>query len=94
MPAGASVGVRDVQALMEEDYHCPITTELMADPVMTTDGFTYERAAIERWLAGSNLSPITGMPLASTRLVPNLTAQRGIRAVLERQAPAQLLKRL
>ena len=40
-------------------------------------------------MASSNLSPITGVPLASTQLVPNLTAQRGIRAVLERQAPAQ-----
>ena len=36
MPAGASVGVRELQALMVEDYYCPITTELMADPVMTT----------------------------------------------------------
>ena len=74
---------------MVEDYHCPITTELMTDPVMTTDGFTYERAAIERWFVSSNLSPITGVPLASTQLVPNLTAKSGIRAVLERHTPVQ-----
>ena len=89
IPAAASLGLQGLQASMVEDYHCPITTELMADPVMTTDGFTYERAAIERWFVSSNLSPITGMPLASTQLVPNLTAQSGIRAVLERHTPAQ-----
>ena len=90
IPAAASLGLQGLQASMVEDYHCPITTELMADPVMTTDGFTYERAAIERWFVSSNLSPITGMPLASTQLVPNLTAQSGIRAVLERHTPAQV----
>lgn len=28
---------------------CPISSELMKDPVMTIDGFTYERMNIERW---------------------------------------------
>jgi hypothetical protein len=28
---------------------CPISSELMEDPVMTVDGFTYERKNIERW---------------------------------------------
>jgi hypothetical protein len=28
---------------------CPISSELMEDPVMTIDGFTYERKNIERW---------------------------------------------
>ena len=30
---------------------CPITHELMQDPVLTADGHAYERAAILRWLA-------------------------------------------
>lgn len=29
---------------------CPISTEIMTDPVSTTDGFVYERKNIERWL--------------------------------------------
>lgn len=28
---------------------CPITKENMTDPVMTDDGYTYERSAIEQW---------------------------------------------
>ncbi len=33
-----------------EEYMCPITQELMLDPVFTYDGQTYEREAIENWL--------------------------------------------
>tara|TARA_B100000795_G_scaffold3320_1_gene2269 strand:- start:332 stop:469 length:138 start_codon:yes stop_codon:yes gene_type:complete len=28
------------------EYTCPITAEIMTDPVNTLDGFTYERTAI------------------------------------------------
>ena len=31
-------------------FVCPISFELMRDPVMCADGHTYERDAIERWL--------------------------------------------
>ena len=33
------------------DFFCPISLELMRDPVMAYDGHSYERAAIERWFA-------------------------------------------
>ena len=32
----------------DEPFVCPITEELMDDPVIASDGYTYERAAIER----------------------------------------------
>ena len=38
------------------EYKCPITAEIMEDPVVIADGKTYERAAIEQWLARSNLA--------------------------------------
>ena len=54
------------------EYLCPITQEVMADPVSTADGHTYERAAIERWLSkGKRTSPLTGAVLESTALIPN-----------------------
>jgi hypothetical protein len=31
------------------EYYCPISNDLMYDPVTTVDGFTYERKEIERW---------------------------------------------
>ena len=40
--AGASVAAK----VLNELYMCPITAEIMTDPVSTLDGFTYERTAI------------------------------------------------
>ncbi|KAL0030823.1 hypothetical protein WJX77_008253 [Trebouxia sp. C0004] len=36
---------------------CPITQELMVDPVIAADGHTYERDAFEKWLLRSSTSP-------------------------------------
>ena len=49
----------------------------MVDPVLAPDGFSYERAAIERWFRTKRTSPQTNAPVASTALVPNI-ALRGL----------------
>ena len=59
------------QRTAPSEYLCPITQEIMVDPVSTSDGHTYERAAIRRWLARKHTSPLTGAVLTSTTLVPN-----------------------
>lgn len=46
-----------------EHLLCPVTTELMLDPVCAADGHTYERAAITAWLATHATSPATGEAL-------------------------------
>ncbi|CAF1530400.1 unnamed protein product, partial [Rotaria magnacalcarata] len=39
------------------------------DPVVLSDGFTYERAAIQQWLdTGHTRSPMTNIELASVAL--------------------------
>ena len=43
-----------------EELLCPILQSLMTDPVITEDGFTYERSAIEHWLKDHDTSPKTG----------------------------------
>ena len=49
-----------------EDLICPLTHELMVDPVMLYgSGQTYERAPIERWLATHDTDPMTGVLLDS-----------------------------
>ena len=47
--------------------------EMFRDPVLASDGNTYERSAITEWLftKNSNTSPLTGAPLPSKELVPN-----------------------
>ncbi len=70
---------------------CPITQDFMRDPVVTADGQTYERDAIEKWLSRQRTrelpctSPLTGEPLADTKLVPNVALRGLIQQLLERQ---------
>jgi hypothetical protein len=57
---------------------CPITNTLMEDPVVTVDGFSYERRAIEQWLLSSDVSPLTGYKLVSTVVIPNVNLHKAI----------------
>lgn len=59
-------------------FVCPITQELMREPVVTSDGHTYERAAIQRWLRDHNTSPQTNRPLPSKQLLPNIALRKQI----------------
>ena len=56
---------------MSELLCCPITHEVLRDPVVAADGITYERRAIAEWLASHNTSPMTNIPLANLELHPN-----------------------
>ena len=71
-----------------DDFICPITAEIMTDPVSTSDGFTYERAAITEWLRTKDTSPKTGATLESTTLYPNLSLRSVIRSFTEAHAVA------
>jgi len=63
-----------------DSFQCPLTMEVMRDPVITADGQTYERAEIERWFAsGKSTSPMTGAELLSTTLTPNIALRNAIR---------------
>ncbi|KAJ1462689.1 hypothetical protein M885DRAFT_505712 [Pelagophyceae sp. CCMP2097] len=67
------VALRDV----DEDLKCPITFELMKDPVILRDGNTYERVFIEQWFeTGALTSPLTNEALSSLDLVPNIFARK------------------
>ena len=69
---------------------CPITQELMEDPVIAADGHTYERSAIQRWLQRRQTSPKAGTPLESATLFPNHLLRRLILEWREeRQAAAR-----
>ena len=51
-------------------YLCPITGEVMEDPVTTADGHAYERAAIAQWLQAHDTSPVTNAQLPHRNLAP------------------------
>ena len=63
----------------EGDLICPITHEILEDPVIASDGQTYSRKAIQKWLDGGNaISPMTGEPITSA-LHPNVLVRDLVR---------------
>ena len=67
-----------------EELCCPVTCELMKDPVMADDGHTYERVAIEQWFAtGKRTSPKTNESLPSTVVRPNHAVKSMIAGFLD-----------
>lgn len=58
--------------VIPDDFRCPISLELMKDPVIVSTGQTYERSCIEKWLeAGHGTCPKTQQTLTSTAVTPN-----------------------
>ncbi|CAN6288551.1 unnamed protein product [Urochloa humidicola] len=60
------------------EFLCPITLDLMRDPVAAPTGITYDRAAISSWLlsGGQRTCPVTHGELRAADLVPNHTLRR------------------
>ncbi|GMH36460.1 hypothetical protein BSKO_04328 [Bryopsis sp. KO-2023] len=74
--ATMAVGGRVESVQLDKLLKCPLTQKPLQDPVIADDGHTYEREAIQRWLdSGYRRSPLTNLPLSSTRLLPNHMAK-------------------
>jgi len=54
-----------------DEFLCPITTGIMSDPVLGSDGHNYERAAITEWLRNHTTSPITRQTMTVADLRSN-----------------------
>ncbi|KAK8304955.1 hypothetical protein V6Z12_D03G029100 [Gossypium hirsutum] len=58
------------------DFICPLSLELMTDPVIVASGQTYERAFIKKWFdLGLTVCPKTRQTLVHTFLIPNNTTK-------------------
>ncbi|KAL4567074.1 hypothetical protein LXL04_022646 [Taraxacum kok-saghyz] len=65
-------------------FMCPIFQEIMQDPVVAADGFTYEAEALRGWLdSGNNTSPMTNLDLANSNVVPNHALRSAIQEWLQ-----------
>ncbi|KAI8572855.1 hypothetical protein RHMOL_Rhmol01G0232500 [Rhododendron molle] len=72
-----SLGSQPLEPL--QSFICPITREVMVDPVETSSGHTFERSAIEKWFADGNiLCPLTMIALDTSILRPNKTLRQSI----------------
>ncbi|XWS66562.1 hypothetical protein CRYUN_Cryun05aG0210200 [Craigia yunnanensis] len=63
-------------------FLCPISLEIMKDPVTVLTGITYDRESIEKWLfSGKNTTcPVTKQVIADCELTPNHTLRRLIQS--------------
>lgn len=66
------------------EFLCPITRQVMWEPVMADDGYTYERDVIEAHIQKTLTSPmLPDQPLASQRVVLNRNVRAAIQRMLE-----------
>ncbi|KAJ7947654.1 Protein kinase domain [Quillaja saponaria] len=64
---------------MPSFFLCPIRQEIMHDPQVAADGFTYEGEAIRQWLeSGHETSPMTNLRLTHLHLTPNHVLRHAI----------------
>ncbi|KAJ6817367.1 putative U-box domain-containing protein 25 [Iris pallida] len=80
-PASVSVSPLDLSGVqIPHHFRCPISLELMRDPVTVATGQTYDRVSIESWAAaGHTTCPVTRCPLPPDfplSLIPNHTLRR------------------
>ncbi|GKV34996.1 hypothetical protein SLEP1_g43322 [Rubroshorea leprosula] len=68
----------DDQVEIPMHFLCPISLQLMRDPVIVSTGITYDREHIEKWLFSckNNTCPVTKQVLSDPDLTPNHTLRR------------------
>ncbi|CAL5432653.1 unnamed protein product [Camellia sinensis] len=57
-------------------FRCPLSLELMSDPVIVASGQTYDRTSIHKWLDnGLSICPETRQKFSHTNFIPNYTVK-------------------
>ena len=74
------------------EFLCPITTEIMKDPVMLTDGHVYEKQAIQKWLANNDTSPMTKVKVDKSMIIPCFVLRKLIQDFLENSSKTNVSK--
>ncbi|KAI3741176.1 hypothetical protein L1987_58843 [Smallanthus sonchifolius] len=68
----------DSEMEFPQDFRCPISMELMKEPVIISTGVTYERKNIEKWFFGykKKTCPATMQNIENFSVTPNHTLKR------------------
>ena len=67
------------------EFICPITFEIIKDPVVATDGYSYERKSIQKWFETNDTSPLTNMIIDKT-----LVTNRNLKNILQNNPNLQI----
>ena len=77
----SSINITDAtnewRSRIPDAFICPISMEMMTDPVITTAGQTYERKSIEEWFKDNNIDPVAHIPVVKI-LTPNIALKQQI----------------
>ncbi|KAL8105796.1 U-box domain-containing protein 21-like [Apium graveolens] len=69
----------NMEVSIPNHFRCPISLDLMKDPVTLSTGITYDRHTIETWIeAGNKICPITKQMLSTFEPIPNHTIRKMI----------------
>lgn len=72
-------GELEVEVVIPNHFRCPVSLELMTDPVTLSTGITYDRLSIEKWIEGGNRTcPVTNQVLTTFDIIPNHAIRRMI----------------
>ena len=72
------------------DFYCPISGELMVDPVSDPEGNSYEKSQITDWLKINKTSPITRSYLDMSLLKSNIPLRKSIESIRDKLQEDQL----
>lgn len=73
------LGELEMEILIPDHFLCPISLDLMKDPVTLSSGMTYDRESIEKWLEAGNFTcPVTNQVLRSFDQIPNHSLRKMI----------------
>ncbi|KAM7271377.1 hypothetical protein ACFE04_030591 [Oxalis oulophora] len=69
----------DLELTIPNYFRCPISLDLMKDPVTLVTGITYDRENIEKWIEAGNVTcPITSQVMETLDPIPNHVIRRMI----------------
>ena len=76
--ASQTEGLNVIEGEIVEPLWCPISQEIMTDPVMTPEGQTYERKVIVDWLEREDTDPLSRNQLDQSQLTTNYAIKKMI----------------
>ena len=68
---------------LKQHLECGISGSLFKDPVITPQGYTFEKNTIVSWLSNSEICPYTKSVLKNNDLVDNVNIRNSIRFFLQ-----------
>ncbi len=73
----------DLPLELPDVFHCPITMDIMRDPVVASDGHTYERLSLSELIRRQKSSPMTREVLDPRVVIPNIALRKRIRSYID-----------